>query len=142
MQPRLTWINLLEATLTLCILGMLIVLFGCATHQPSPDTVAWYNATTQQMVDEVVNVCIATHSNYAAQKSPVDCQVVVPSNLTMSFPDTAFYEANAGNVGEYLFAWCNDVSARYDFYSFFLITLREEKVVRRGSCSELLNRSK
>jgi hypothetical protein len=111
----------------------LIALLGCAASGPSPETVKWYDAKTQEWVDSVVASCEATHVNYAEKRSPVDCQVQVPTNLMMSFPSTTFYKHDSG-VAQFIQEWCGSISARFDKESFYTFTFRKEKIMMGTPC--------
>lgn len=111
----------------------LIVLIGCA-KAPSPDTTAWYDAQTKKWVDSIVSSCQATHVNYKEKRSPVDCQVQVPTNLMMSFPSTAFYKENQTGIAEFIQAWCGSVGARYEKKPFYTFTFRQEQGLVRNTC--------
>lgn len=111
----------------------LLLLCACASG-PNPNTVAWYDAQTKKWVDSIVSSCQATHMNYEAKRSPVDCQVQVPSNLTMSFPSTAFYKENQIGIAEFVQGWCGSVGARYEKKPFYTFAFREQKGLVRNTC--------
>lgn len=111
----------------------LITLLGCATA-PSPETSDWYDAQTKKWVDSIVSSCQATHVNFVEKRSPVDCQVQVPTNLMMSFPSLAFYRENQTGIAEFIQGWCGSVGARYGKKPFYTYTFREQKGLVRGTC--------
>lgn len=115
------------------VLLPLLVLLGCASG-PSPETTAWYDAQTKKWVDSIVSSCQATHVNYTEGRSPVDCQVQVPTNLMMNFPSIAFYKENQTGIAEFIQGWCGSVGARYEKKPFYTFVFREQKGMVRNTC--------
>ena len=113
----------------------LLTLLACTTA-PSQQTTEWFDQQTKKWVDSIVSSCQATHVNFEAKRSPVDCQVQVPTNLMMSFPSTAFYRENQTGIAEFIHGWCGSVGARYNKKPFYTFAFREQKGVVRNTCKE------